>query len=262
MTWRWVLAGVVLLATGAQAEILPRVVDLPTRAGVTQRFVYLAPPNPRASVVLFAGGNGELRITPDGVFKSGKGNFLVRTRQMFADRGLAVIVVDAPSDRQEAPFLSGFRQRREHVDDIKAVIAWARQQNPLPVWLIGTSRGTQSAAYVTATLSTEGGGPDGLVLTSTILDDPKGRPVPAMDLGAIRVPVLVLHHAQDGCRLCAPDLLPGLMDKLGGVSRKALIMVSGGQSEGDPCEARAYHGYNGIEREVVDRIADWILAPP
>ena len=32
----------------------------------------------------------------------------------------------------------------------------------------------------------------------------------------------------------------------------------GGITVGDPCEARAYHGFNGIEREVITRIAAWI----
>ena len=36
--------------------------------------------------------------------------------------------------------------------------------------------------------------------------------------------------------------------------------MSGGRSVGDECEAQAYHGYNGIEREVVDRIAGWIVS--
>jgi hypothetical protein len=31
-----------------------------------------------------------------------------------------------------------------------------------------------------------------------------------------------------------------------------------GLGEGDPCEAFAHHGYNGIERDVVARIAAWI----
>jgi hypothetical protein len=37
-----------------------------------------------------------------------------------------------------------------------------------------------------------------------------------------------------------------------------LIVFDGGISVGDPCEARAYHGFNGIEREVIARIAAWI----
>jgi len=54
--------------------------------------------------------------------------------------------------------------------------------------------------------------------------------------------------------------MPALMRKLDGVPTKELIAVNGGQSRGDPCEAFAYHGYNGIEREVVDRIAGWIVS--
>ena len=36
--------------------------------------------------------------------------------------------------------------------------------------------------------------------------------------------------------------------------------MQGGTSVGDPCEARSHHGYNGIERDVVARIAAWILS--
>jgi hypothetical protein len=50
------------------------------------------------------------------------------------------------------------------------------------------------------------------------------------------------------------------MAKLDHVPRKQLISFTGGISEGDPCEARAHHGFNGIEDEVVARIAAWITA--
>ena len=83
-------------ALWAQAQ---RVVDVPTRPGVTQRMVVLEPQMPNATVVLFAGGHGGLQISSDGGFKWGGGNFLVRTRQLFASKNLIVAVVDAPSDR-------------------------------------------------------------------------------------------------------------------------------------------------------------------
>jgi len=236
-----------------------QVVDVPTRPGVTQRFVLLTPPQPKAAVVLFAGGHGGLQISDDGQFRWGAGNFLVRSRQMFADRELAVAIVDAPSDRQSAPFLSGFRQTREHATDIKAVIAWLREHVQVPVWLVGTSRGTQSAAFL-ATQLTGRDGPDGLVLTSTILTDNRGRPVPAMELDKLQIPVLVVHHEQDGCSLCLFRDMPPLMQKLATLQRKELLAIKGGQSRGDPCEAFAYHGYNGIEREVVAQIAGWIVS--
>jgi pimeloyl-ACP methyl ester carboxylesterase len=220
--------------------------------------VVLSPQDSKAAVILFAGGHGGLQISPDGSFGWGSNNFIVRTRQLFADQGLFVIVVDAPSDRQSPPYLGKFRQKSDHVADIKAVIAWVHEQTKLPVWLVGTSRGTQSAAYVATELSGSDG-PDGLVLTSTILTEDNGRPVPDMDLGKLRIPVLVVHHEQDGCSHCSFSDVPNLMRKLSGVPKKQLLAFKGGQNQGDPCKALSYHGFNGLDHEVIAQIAAWIL---
>lgn len=242
------------------ADVSQRVVDIPTRTGITQRFLYLSPEKPRAAVILFAGGHGGLQISQDGSFGWGAGNFLVRTRRLFAEGNLAVALIDAPSDRQRPPFLGGFRQKAEHVADVKAVIDWLKKQNKVPVWLVGTSRGTQSSAFIATQLGAKDGGPDGLVLTSTILSDDKGRPVLEMPLDAIAVPVFVVHHEQDGCTHCAYAEIPSLMYKLTGAPAKELLTVTGGENRGDPCEAFAYHGFNGREKEVIGKITEWILS--
>jgi hypothetical protein len=49
------------------------------------------------------------------------------------------------------------------------------------------------------------------------------------------------------------------MEKLTANPRKELVRFAGGENHGDPCQARAYHGFNGIESEVVRTIAAWIL---
>src|ERR1017187_1174531 len=227
-TWvkNWFVWLLVFLAIQAHAQTVQQVVDVPTRPGVSQRMLVLSPPARKAAVILIPGGHGGLQIFPNGSFKWGEGNFLVRSRQLFADQGLIVAVVDAPSDRQSPPFLSGFRQTPAHVADIKAVIAWLRGQAKVPVWLVGTSRGTQSAAYVATELSGSDGA-DGVVLTSSILTDEKGRSVPAMPLANIRVPVLVVHHEQDGCFLCAFSEVPALMGKLTNSPRSQLLSFKG-----------------------------------
>jgi len=249
-------------ASTSSGDVAQRVVDVPTRPGVIQRFLLLSPREPKATVVLFAGDHGGLQIAADGRFQYGNlaVNFLVRSRQLFVEHDLAVAVVDAPSDRQGFPFrfLSGFRQTPAHAADIKAVIAWLREHVEAPVWLIGTSRGTESVGYVATQLRGRDG-PDGIVLTSTILAD-GDRSVPAMELERLRIPVLVVHHEQDGCRFCLFRDMPALMHKLDAVPVKELIAVTGGESRGDPCTAFAYHGYNGIEREVVARVAGWIVS--
>lgn len=263
-TFLRMLIGVVsaILVNHTMAEAPQKVVDISTRAGVTQRMLVLTPPAPRAAVILFAGGHGGLQIGAEGTLGWGKGNFLVRSRQLFADHGIMVVVVDAPSDRQQAPFLSGFRQTASHVADISAVVAWVRAQAKIPVWLVGTSRGTQSVGYLGTEMTGADGpdGPDGIVLTSTIVRDDKGRAVPAMPLAKLRMPVLVVHHESDGCAACPYAAVPALMEKLSGSPRKQLITITGGENRGDPCEAFAYHGFNGLERDVVGQIAGWMLA--
>lgn len=254
-----ILCSLLFCVYSAYAEVASGVVDIPTRPGVTQRILVVAPQSTKAAVILFAGGHGGLQLTPEGNLGWGKGNFLMRSRQLFADRGLLTVVVDAPSDRQSPPFLTGFRQTSQHASDIKAVIAWIRGQAKIPVWLVGTSRGTQSVAYIATELDNPEG-PDGIVLTSSILSDKKMLAVPALPLDKVTIPVLVVHHESDGCSHCLYSDIPSLMEKLSHSTRKALLPFKDGQSRGDPCEAMAYHGYNGIEPAVVEAITTWILA--
>jgi hypothetical protein len=218
----------------------------------------LSAKDPKAAAILLAGGHGGLQISAQGSLAWGKGNFLIRSRQLFANQELMVAVVDAPSDRQNPPYLSGFRGTREHVADLKAVITWLRKQADVPVWLVGTSRGTESAAFTATSLSGHDG-PDGLVLTSTILRDSKEFSVPALQLDRLRIPVLVVHHVDDGCSHCPYADTTKLMDKLRNAPRKELLPVKGGVSQGDPCEAYAHHGFNAVEAEVVKKIGAWML---
>ncbi|EHP38036.1 hypothetical protein OR16_39399, partial [Cupriavidus basilensis OR16] len=109
-----------LCTLAARAQTAPQVVDIPTRPGVTQRFLYLAPAQPKAAVILYAGGHGGLNIYPNGSVGWGAGNFLVRSRQLFVDNGFAVAVIDAPSDRLSWPYLTGFRLSPEHAEDTRA----------------------------------------------------------------------------------------------------------------------------------------------
>ncbi|WP_321913279.1 alpha/beta hydrolase [Paraburkholderia sp. J11-2] len=262
-----------VLSLLAHAQSAPRVVDIPTRPGVTQRFLFITPEAPKAVAILYAGGHGGLQLDPQGNFGWGANNFLVRTRTLFVDDGVAVAVVDAPSDRQSPPYLDGFRLTPEHAEDARAVIAWLRAQLHVPVWLVGTSRGTQSVAAIAIALANSansnansnanpGAGPDGIVLTSTILRENRGGdPVTCMNLAALKIPVLVVHNKDDACKLCPVSGTDALMQKLTQSPRTTLTLVSGGTSRGEACGALAYHGFNGIESEVVHDITSWMLAP-
>jgi pimeloyl-ACP methyl ester carboxylesterase len=140
-----ILAGVAIAALEASAEEI-KVETLATRPGVTLQMLVMRPDKPVASVVLFMGGDGKL-----GGFQPNRnpvfgGNFLVRSRSVFLSQGMTVAVLDAPSDRQEGRGLVGFRQSPQHMQGIAAVMRYLREQASVPVWLVGTSLGSVSAA--------------------------------------------------------------------------------------------------------------------
>jgi hypothetical protein len=82
-----VAAFMIVLAGCATTQ---RVADVPSRPGITERVLVLAPENPKAVVVLFAGGHGGLQIGRNESFAWGEGNFLVRSRQLFASQSASV----------------------------------------------------------------------------------------------------------------------------------------------------------------------------
>ena len=126
------------------------------------------PGDAKAIAVLFPGGSGKVNIRKDGTFKGTTGNFLTRSRKKFSAHGLVTVLFDAPSDRKDASGLSfDYRMSEEYAGDIKLAMANLRQAFPaLPVWLVGTSRGSTSVANAAANIKV--GGPDGVVLTASV----------------------------------------------------------------------------------------------
>jgi hypothetical protein len=198
VTRRLVLAALVLLLPAPVSALEEQIGTIPSRPDVTESFVLIHPSRPPvASVVLFMGGRGALGLQR-GPLTPRNTNFLVRTRQRFAEKGFLVAVVDVPSDRTSQA-LVGFRTSAEHATDVRALIATLHAAAPVPVWLVGTSMGSVSAANAAARLSD--GGPDGIVLTSSVMGRSRemGESLQDVALDRIRVPVLIVHHRDDTC---------------------------------------------------------------
>jgi alpha/beta superfamily hydrolase len=256
------LALAALLLVGPAVAAAEDIKTIPTRPGVTQSFLLLKRSDtPAATVILFAGGNGALGLSSGRLAGLG-GNFLVRNRGRFADRDFMVAVPDAPSDHPRG--LTRFRATAGHAEDVRHLIAALRELAPsAPVWLVGTSMGTVSAANAAARLRE--GGADGLVLTSSITRTSKGEgeSVEDVKLKDIRIPTLLVHHHQDACPFTPYSDIPGLLKDVAKTPRHELLTFEGGDPpESAPCEARAAHGYLGLDAAVVKAIADWIVATP
>ena len=146
----------------------------------------------------------------------------------------------------------------QHLQDIEAVISYIRSINDKPIWLVGTSRGTESAAYAAVHLNNK---IDGVILTSSISKtNNKGTSVTDLSLDKITVPVLAIHHSQDACKTTRPNVVKDIKHKAHNSSRVGVKLFSGGDTprSSNPCQARTYHGYFGLEAEVVDYIDSFI----
>ena len=126
------------------------------------------------------------------------------------------------------------------------------------MWLVGTSRGSTSAANAADNIPD--GGPDGLVLTSSVgVSSKHGGNVLDFDLASITIPVLVVHHIEDGCAVTPVSGAKDIKAALSGSKSAELMIVDGGSSgSGRACGATSHHGFLGIEQKVVDAIAAWI----
>jgi len=217
------LAATMLLATStAQAE---EVVDLGGSFLGNGRALLNQPAGKaRAGLVLLTGGDGYVGIGADGsVARSG--NWIVRTRGAYARSGIASITLDGGADPAKA-------------------VEYMRRIAPRVI-VVAMSRG---ALKVADTLSAR---PDGVVFASSILDGARGM---IGDPGRLP-PTLIIHHRQDSCRLTLPDSAVTFQQWTGGKAR--LVWIDGGSSTGDPCQARAYHGFIGREGQVVSTITSF-----
>ncbi|MCK4743948.1 MAG: alpha/beta hydrolase [Sulfuriflexus sp.] len=236
-------------------------VTLNTRPDVEQKFILIKPAAPVASVILFAGGSGTLNLSSssgDPTINKKNNNFLVRTRELFASHDFLVAVVDAPSDHgSRKGMFGGFRNSMEHVEDIDHVIRYLREIADVPVWMVGTSRGTESVTNLAINSSQK---PDGLILTASMsVPNAKGTPVTDMDLDRIMIPTLVVTHSKDGCWVTPPEGAKEIADGLINSKKLEVKIFSGGDMPiSKPCKARSYHGFLGIDDEVVSFIAGFI----
>jgi len=189
-------------------------------------------PDPKYVIILFPGGSGAM----DPRMRDGKlvygfgGNFLIRARKYFVDPEFATISTNS-SDSEE--------RIQAVLDDIKVRFPKAK------VYLAGTSNGTfptmKLAGYLQDRIAGEIHSSSRAQIYNFNAKDYRNRH-------------LVVHHVNDWCRVTPYSAALHSHEAFG----NDFIAMEGGTSTGNECEAFAHHGYNGIERETVEAIKNWI----
>lgn len=243
-----------LLACGL-ALAAEEIVRLPGTAGAELPYLlsYEAGTAHSITAILFNGGDGRVGLLTRGIPHPG-GNFLVRERRRFVADGVAVAVVDVPTD------LSGmaddFRAGARHAEDMARVADDLAARFPAArLFLVGTSRGTVSAAYVGAALSARLAG---VVLTSSVFNATRGGfGLAGFDYARIAAPLLLVHHVDDTCHATPYHAARAL------AKAYPLVSVKGGREpKSGPCDPFSPHGFFGKEAETVRAITDWMRGRP
>jgi pimeloyl-ACP methyl ester carboxylesterase len=243
------------LSNGNPARAEGTLYKVPTRDKVVTTLFWETAPDAKATVFMFPGGGGGFGKFEDG--KATGGNFLVRSAPYFLANGFNVAIFGRPNDME-----LGWTERTEpsHMTDVTKVLEFVKQKSNLPVWIVGTSRGTVSATAMA--INVQDPAIAGLVLTSSVVRHGTPGAVPGQNLQAIKLPALVYHHAKDGCKHCQASDAPAIIKGLTQAPVKKLMVVDGGANPtGDVCAGQHWHGFIGMEREAIDQISGWIKAP-
>jgi hypothetical protein len=280
-----VLATALIVFSGlAQATSCPAsttcysIITVTTRPGITVPLMITDNSNNAAvaTLILFTGGTGVLGLSNGSWGTSqtqlmthdtdSNSNFLVRQRNNFAVQGFNIILVDVPSDQDAVAGYTpnpSFRKSSKHQTDIAKVIAYARTTFSVPVWLVGTSRGSTSAAKgaLIATQRPMLTGPDGFVLTSTIVND---DPDNVLDMPLKDIALVAMMVADFG-DICSLTPYTGVFEIARHLQAspdfrgKVVTNTTDPVDPSDDCNASGYHGFSNAEGKVVSPIGAWII---
>lgn len=271
---------VLLMLATASGQLLAdeKIVEIESRPGVTQKFIFIKPEQPKAAVVLIPGAWGKLdlgnffgvtTINPDYA-----PSFAVKSRKDFAKNSLMVAVIDSPSDRKKDGMGWGWRVTDAHARDIEAVVTFLKKQANVPVWLAGSSNASLSAANFVSRIGN--GGVHGLAIGAAMTNiTPDNEFSPAFSAryryGAMSVsgldsftgPVLIYWHKDDECVLSPPADAPRLAGKFTKSQKVEVRYIERksypASSRTNPCLTGSIHDLNGVHEDAVEILVEYIL---
>lgn len=190
-----------------------------------------APP-PKYVIILFPGGAGNLdpRMQEGRLVYGFHGNFVIRTRPLIVDDEFATVATNTTQSPERIQAV---------LDDIKRRFPGAQ------VYLMGTSNGTGATMALAGYLSDKIAGE---IHTASL------NAIHSFNAKRYANRHLVVHHENDPCRFTLFSSAEASHERYG----NEFIAMKGGISVGDFCEPFSHHGFNGVERETIEAIKNWI----
>lgn len=187
---------------------------------------------PRFAVIVMPGGEGTLspEMRSGEIWFRYRGNFLIRSRALFADDDTVTISTDSTGSEERMGAI---------VRDV------ALRYPGVKVYIMGTSRSTLSTMRLADSM-------DGQV--AGFIHTASNNGIARFNTRQYSSRHLLVHHEQDECRYTQYSAAQANSQDYG----TELVTMRGGRAQGDVCEAFGYHGFNGIEPETVEAIKSWM----
>ena len=247
------LCGLLLLAAsaGVRAEVISVDAVLAGKSFSstgTRTFLWESR-KPAATLIMIPGGVGRIGL------RGGQpqlGGFYATTLQPLSDPNSTsgrtnVVVFDSPTMLSEGGVYPTSRASSDHLMRIESVVLFYKERFGKPIWLMGHSNGAASVTEFYKYLQKSGRSElvAGMIYSAA-------RNGSDFNSATTNLPVLFLHHANDGCAGALMSESRSVYERLQKVdtAKVEYVAIKGGTSEpGHPCSS-GYHMYFGAGAEV------------
>jgi hypothetical protein len=232
-----------------------------SKSPVIQRAILLKPSVPSDTALLFyRGWSGIANIKSENDWKRNL-NYLQNNTDLFAQAGIALVVMDCPSDENKVasgntPLACNddYRSSIKHADDVRKIMAVLKEKYGITKFFImGHSYGAISSKWLARNLGIEIQG--SIHSAAQTVASPRmrayGYSTESFDMSSLKAPALNIHHGDDQCIYTPYSTVLAY-------SKNNLITVKGGIPNGDVCGGGHYHSFEGREEVSSKAIIQWI----
>lgn len=232
-----------------------------SKSPVIQRAILLKPSIPSNTALLFyRGWSGIANIKTENDWKRNL-NYLQNNTELFAQAGIALVVMDCPSDENSvAPGNTplgcndDYRSSMKHANDVKKIMAILKEKyGMIQFFIMGHSYGTISSKWLAKNLGNEiqGSIHSAAMTHANTHKRAYGYSVESFDMSTLKAPVLNIHHGEDQCAHTPYSTVVSY-------SKNNLITVRGGDGAGDVCGGTHLHSMGGREEVATKAVIQWI----
>jgi hypothetical protein len=232
-----------------------------TKSPVLQGAILLRPSIPTDTALLFyRGWSGIANIKSENDWHRNL-NFLKNNTNLFAQAGIALVVMDCPSDENSIAVgntplgcSDDYRSSKKHADDVRKILSLLREKYGINnFFVMGHSYGAVSSKWLARNLGAEIQG--SIHSAAQTVASPRmrtyGYSAESFDMNSLKASVLNIHHGDDQCIYTPYSTVLAY-------SKNNLITVKGGIPNGDVCGGGHYHSFEGREEASSKAIIQWI----